>query len=127
MATRQLLEGEVLRPHVGEILITAESGDLAFLRTFNLVIRSELPQGQERRMSSLCAQLKTLLLLLKSVGLVASLRVYAPEHCIVESKPAPKEVPAFDEFPELRVFADSFHLLQTIKAVKKIESQVIRQ
>jgi amyloid beta precursor protein binding protein 1 len=119
VATRLLLElnpdvkGEALRLDIGEILTTAESGDLAFLRTFNLVIGSQLPQGQERRLSSLCAQLQTPLLLLKSVGLMASLRVYAPEHRIVESKPADKEVldlHLMNPFPELRVFADSFDM-----------------
>lgn len=119
VATRLLLElnpdvqGKAVQLDAGEILATAESGDLTFLSSFSLVIASQLPQGQERKLSSLCTHLQIPFLLLKSVGLLASLRVYAPEHRVVESKPADKEVldlHLISPFPELRAFADTFDL-----------------
>ena len=119
VAARLLLElnpdvkGKALQLDVGEILATAEGGNLDFLSSFSLVIASQLTQGQERRLSVLCTHLQSPLLLLKSVGLLASLRVYAPEHRVVESKPADKEVldlHMINPFPELRAFADTFDL-----------------
>lgn len=119
VATRLLLElnpdvqGQAVRVDTADLLTTAEAGDLTFLKTFTLIIASQLPQALERRLSALCVQLQIPLLLLKSVGLLASLRVYAPEHRIVESKPADKEVldlHLITPFPELRAFVDSFDL-----------------
>lgn len=62
------------------------------LQSYTLVIATQLSFSQSKLLDSLCVSNSIPLLLCRSVGLLGYLRVYTPEHLVVESKPSDKEL-----------------------------------
>ena len=109
------MQGEGVDLDPVAVVQTATQGDLSFLKQFTIVVASQLTQALSKQLCSACAQLQLPLLLLQSVGLVVSLRLFAPEHRVVESKPADKEIldlHLLTPFPELKSYAETFKLTE---------------
>eukprot|EP00440_Ansanella_granifera_P067529 gb/GFBE01073247.1/.p1 GENE.gb/GFBE01073247.1/~~gb/GFBE01073247.1/.p1 ORF type:complete len:527 (+),score=128.91 gb/GFBE01073247.1/:1-1581(+) len=83
-----------------------------FFRPFSLVIACNLTESLAVQMCKICEELEIPLVLITSLGFVGKLRVYAPEHCVCETKPDSEfgDLRLTDPFSELRRFADSVDL-----------------
>jgi amyloid beta precursor protein binding protein 1 len=64
--------------------------DIAFFKQFTVVIATQLPPAPLSALADYCWEQRIPLVVARSSGLVGSVRLQHPEHCIVESKPDPK-------------------------------------
>lgn len=89
--------------------LTSLSAALCFVRRFSFIIVTQLSPAHSisRVLGEACAQLKVPLLLARSYGLVAYMRVQLPEHCVWDARTvdAAPDLRLYAPFPELERFA----------------------
>jgi NEDD8-activating enzyme E1 regulatory subunit len=79
-----------------------------FFAQFALVIATQMPLSQLAALSSVLSASKIPLLAVRTYGLIGYLRLYAPEHTIVELKPqsSVEDLRIVNPWPELRAHCD---------------------
>lgn len=85
------------------------------LEPFNLIIACDITEDEIVLLSKACKQMNKSLLISVSMGLIGYVRIYKPEHLIIESKPTGKiegDLRLNKPFPELLEFAKTYNLEQ---------------
>jgi amyloid beta precursor protein binding protein 1 len=84
----------------------------AYLSRFACVVACNLADHLFAPLSALCEASSVPVVVVRSYGLVGSVRVWAPEHHVVESKPefSLQDLRVANPFPELQKLADSIDL-----------------
>lgn len=97
----------------GEAEVISVEGLLAkdreYFRNFEMVLATQVSESQARRLASLLPETAKLVVV-RSLGFIGYMRIYAKEHHVVESKPADKEVKDLRlnaPFPKLVEYANS--------------------
>jgi len=85
---------------------------LSFVSSFSLIIACEISETEARELGNLCKEADTILLVVRSYGLIAYLRVYAGEHAVMQAKidENPEDLRIHAPFPELQKLVDSYDL-----------------
>ena len=91
-------------------LLTREQPE--FFKQFSVVIATQLPEAVSLPLSRLLWSHRVPLVLVRSYGLIGSIRVATPEHCVVESKPdnALEDLRFDKPFQELQTYVDAVEL-----------------
>ncbi|KAJ1620086.1 hypothetical protein T492DRAFT_1080434 [Pavlovales sp. CCMP2436] len=100
-----------LNEHVRGSFVSENPGSLlrnnpGFLDEFNFIVATQLPEPTMRMLADACAERNLPLVVLRSYGLVGTVRVAVSEHTVVEAHPdnAPTDLRACAPFPELLAF-----------------------
>jgi len=83
-----------------------------FVSQYTLVIASNLTESALRKVAATCWAKEIPLVVVRSLGLVGSIRIQVPEHRIVESKKdnIPDDLRLYEPWAELKAFADKVEL-----------------
>lgn len=63
--------------------------DPGFFSSFGLILATQLCESSMRALGAICAEKNIPLICATSFGFIGHVRVFVPEHCIVEAKPEP--------------------------------------
>lgn len=83
-----------------------------FFKKFDLIISNDLSENYIKKIGEICANWHISLIVLRSAGLIGSVRVYDAVHTIIEGK-SDRDLDGYrihSPFPELKEFADSIQL-----------------
>ena len=83
------------------------------LQSYTMIIATQLSFTQSKTLNSICVSNSIPLILCRSIGLLGYLRLYTPEHLVIESKPSDKELidlRIHNPFQELLHYSDSIDL-----------------
>lgn len=85
---------------------------LAFVSSFSLIVACEISETEARELGKLCQETGTTLLVIRSYGLIAYLRVQAGEHAVMQAKidENPEDLRIHSPFEELQKIVDSYDL-----------------
>lgn len=112
------VRGSYVHEDVGSLIRT----NPAFLDDFSLVIATQLTEPSLRLLASACRERSLPLVVLRSYGLVGTVRVAPIEHVLVEahSDNTPSDLRVVDPFPELLAFArDRFGHVDTLSSSER--------
>jgi len=109
-------ECELMDPH-------SAAKNQQFLGQFSLIVASEFLDFELVALSKACESLEKPLIILKTNGLIGTLRIQSPLHYIIDSKNE-KEVYSlrlFRPFPQLQKIADSYDFAKLVQYNDKSE------
>ncbi|KAI9199809.1 Nedd8 activating enzyme E1 subunit 1 [Polychytrium aggregatum] len=107
------LNDEVVGNFVDQDPVSLIDRDPSFFRQFSIVIATALPEASIKKLASICWDARIALVVLRTCGFFAHLRIAVPEHTVVESHPESVMDLRLDQpFPALIQFSAQFNMDQ---------------